>query len=226
MVYRCVAAGCSNTSSSSTTLHKFPKDPELRLEWVKQVLRNRTKWRATNYSYLYSDHFSEDCFEAEASLSAQFGIKRRRKLKPGAIPSIFPRQSQTQESTSRDSAKKRPSQDFDVRPLIVKKPKRSAVEKREHRQVIATAISVHSAFMLIHTIMFQLVLDALQTKHQTDTMAPPVPTGILLEVDMATSSQTPVSRAEDEVTPHVDTAIVDTMEPCDQITHTSTCSNK
>ena len=80
--------------------------------------------------------------------------------------------------------------------------------------------------MLIHTIMFQLVLDALQTRHQTDTMAPPVPTGVSLEVDMATPSQTPVSLAEDEVTPHVDTAIVDTMEPCDQITHTSTCRNK
>ena len=39
MVYKCVAAGCSNTSSSSTTLHKFPKNPELRLEWENKFYR-------------------------------------------------------------------------------------------------------------------------------------------------------------------------------------------
>ena len=38
MVNKCVAAGCSNTSSSSITLFKFPKDPKLRYEWEKQVL--------------------------------------------------------------------------------------------------------------------------------------------------------------------------------------------
>ena len=30
MVNKCVAAGYSNTSSSSITLFKFPKDPKLR----------------------------------------------------------------------------------------------------------------------------------------------------------------------------------------------------
>ena len=41
MVNKCVAAGCSNTSSSSITLFKFPKDPKLRYEWEKQVLCTR-----------------------------------------------------------------------------------------------------------------------------------------------------------------------------------------
>ena len=41
MVNKCVAAGCSNTSSSSITLLKFPKDPKLRYEWEKQVLCTR-----------------------------------------------------------------------------------------------------------------------------------------------------------------------------------------
>ena len=38
MVNKCVAAGYSNTSSSSITLFKFPKDPKLRYEWEKQLL--------------------------------------------------------------------------------------------------------------------------------------------------------------------------------------------
>ena len=42
MVNKCVAAGCSNTSSSSITLLKFPKDPKLRYEWEKQVLCTRS----------------------------------------------------------------------------------------------------------------------------------------------------------------------------------------
>ena len=37
MVNKCVAAGCSNTSSSSITLFKFPKDPKLRYEWEKGI---------------------------------------------------------------------------------------------------------------------------------------------------------------------------------------------
>ena len=41
MVNMCVAAGCSNTSSRSITLFKFPKDPKLRYEWEKQVLCTR-----------------------------------------------------------------------------------------------------------------------------------------------------------------------------------------
>ena len=100
MVYECVAAGCSNSSSSSTTLFKFPKDPQQRLGWERQVLRTRAHWKATDYSFLCSEHFTDDCFEAESSTAAQFGIKKRKKLKPGAIPTIFVRQSDSPGSTS------------------------------------------------------------------------------------------------------------------------------
>ncbi len=85
MVYRCVAAGCSNKSSSHTVLFKFPRDSHMRHEWEKQVLRTRACWKATESSFLCSEHFTDDCFEAESSLTAQFGIKKRKKLRSGAI---------------------------------------------------------------------------------------------------------------------------------------------
>lgn len=132
MVYKCVAAGCSNSSSSSTTLYEFPKDPQLRHEWEKQVQRTRAQWKATKHSHLCSEHFTAECFEAESSLAAGFGIKRRKKLKPGAIPTVFHRQSSSQAAMA---SRKRPApSEGTVQPPGT--TKRTAVEKRERRQVI------------------------------------------------------------------------------------------
>ena len=134
MVYKCDAAGCSNTSSSTITLFKFPKDPKQRQEWEKQVLRTRCQWKANDHSHLCSQHFTADCLEAESTLAGQFGIKRRRRLKPGAIPTIFPRCPASAVADRK-------------RPLLTEEtaaPKRSAVEKRQRRQVflITQKISV------------------------------------------------------------------------------------
>ena len=125
MVYKCAAAGCFNTSSSSTTLFKFPKDPKLRQEWEKQVLRTRCQWKANDHSHLCSQHLTADCFEAESTLAGQFGIKRRRRLKPVTIPTIFSRCS-----ASAVAGRKRPLLTEETAP-----PKRSAVEKRQRQQV-------------------------------------------------------------------------------------------
>ena len=90
MVNRCVAGGCSNTLRPGVSLYKFPKDPVLRKQWEKQVQRTRAKWKATETSFLCSEHFTEDCFEVTAALESQFGIKRHwRRVTPGAIPTVF-----------------------------------------------------------------------------------------------------------------------------------------
>ena len=44
MVHRCVAAGRSNTPTSSISLFKFLKDPVLWVKWVRQVRRTRAQW--------------------------------------------------------------------------------------------------------------------------------------------------------------------------------------
>ena len=88
---RCVAAGCSNTHSDNVSMHKFPQDPELRLKWEKQVQRTREQWSATENSFLCSDHFEADCFEVDSLLAKQMGLKKRKRLKPDAVPTIFVR---------------------------------------------------------------------------------------------------------------------------------------
>ena len=72
------------------SLHKFPKDVSLKHEWENQVQRTRAQWKATEHLHLCSEHFTEDCFEVDSVIAAQFGIKKRKALKPGAVPSIFP----------------------------------------------------------------------------------------------------------------------------------------
>uniref|UniRef100_A0A3B3HLG8 THAP domain-containing protein 1 n=1 Tax=Oryzias latipes TaxID=8090 RepID=A0A3B3HLG8_ORYLA len=92
MPSRCVAAGCSNTSSESVSVYKFPKRETLLKQWTKQVQRTR--------------------------LMKDIGMHVRYKkvLKPNAIPTIFKRSlvatSETETpstSTGRSQYKKRKS---------------------------------------------------------------------------------------------------------------------
>ena len=45
-------------------------------------------------------HFTEDCFEVDSVFASQFGMKKRRRLKPGSVPSIFHQPSTAQVRTS------------------------------------------------------------------------------------------------------------------------------
>ena len=42
---------------------------------------------------LCSRHFTDDCFEPKIALAASFGITKRKKLKPIAVPSLFEKHS-------------------------------------------------------------------------------------------------------------------------------------
>uniref|UniRef100_A0A3P9ILG5 THAP-type domain-containing protein n=1 Tax=Oryzias latipes TaxID=8090 RepID=A0A3P9ILG5_ORYLA len=83
MPSRCVAAGCSNTSSESVSVYKFPKQETLLKQWTKQVQRTRANWVPTASSTLCREHFEADCFEE----TPQY----KKVLKPNAIPTIFKR---------------------------------------------------------------------------------------------------------------------------------------
>ena len=100
MVRCCVAVGCSNTPTSSVNIFKFPKDPVLRAKWVRQVRRSRAQWEATEHSVLCSEQFVGECFEVNAALAQSFGMLKRRRLKEGAIPTIFERRSAERALTS------------------------------------------------------------------------------------------------------------------------------
>ena len=93
MVNRCVVAGCLNTPGEGISLYKFPSNPALLEKWVKQVQRTRAQWTVTKYSFICSEHFTEDSFEVDSTIAATFGIAKKRRLKSDAVPTIFHRPS-------------------------------------------------------------------------------------------------------------------------------------
>lgn len=133
MVKRCVAAGCSNTNADGVSLFKFPKDEKLRAQWIKQVQRFRAEWTCTAYSVLCSEHFSEECFEPASKFAAEFGMKKPRRLKPDAIPSIFSRPSTTPTAGKKREMTETPRSGSVVGESSSKR--RKAYEKRENYRV-------------------------------------------------------------------------------------------
>ena len=146
MVYKCVAAGCSNSTSDKVTIFKFPSDPVLRGKWEKQVQRTRADWKATKHSHLCSEHFTEDSFEVEPTLAAEFGIPKKRRLKPGAVPSIFPRTATA--ASGGQMSIKRPATTTPDSATATKK-RRGAFEKRERARVRLYIVTVAHASELI-----------------------------------------------------------------------------
>jgi len=90
MVY-CRAVGCSNDSrfvskGQGISFHRFPAEDSLSKEWLAKI--SRAGLEVTKDTLLCSVHFEPDCFERD--LRAELlGSKGKRKLKPGAVPTIF-----------------------------------------------------------------------------------------------------------------------------------------
>jgi len=79
---------CSKTYQDGVSLHGFPQDPSLRLEWTRQVQRTCANWPGpTENSLLCSDHFTSDCYEKDRAIAKGFGIEKRLYLKKDAVSS-------------------------------------------------------------------------------------------------------------------------------------------
>uniref|UniRef100_A0A0K2UEI2 THAP domain containing 9 [Myotis lucifugus] n=1 Tax=Lepeophtheirus salmonis TaxID=72036 RepID=A0A0K2UEI2_LEPSM len=84
MVNSCSAVGCKNrgvltTFQQGITFHRFPKNSELKSEWISALRRKNFTPSAS--AVLCSVHFEETDFKSHTT---------RRVLKDGAIPSIIP----------------------------------------------------------------------------------------------------------------------------------------
>ena len=135
MPRHCVAAGCDTTSGMGYSLHSFPKDETVRKRWISAVKRQRSSWSSpSSCSLLCSKHFKEDCFVTEGvRYRDDFGVPALRRLKAGAVPTIFPRSSHHLDGNSSSSTSS-------GRPLS---------ERREQRSVRLQCICTMHAYSYV-----------------------------------------------------------------------------
>ena len=128
MPRRCVAAGCSTKSGEGYSLHEFPRDDGFRAKWTRAVKLQRAGWKGpTAASFLCSKHFEPDCFITEGvHYCDAVGIPAKKRLKPNAIPTIFPKASDGG-SSQPTTAPQRPASE---------RRKRKAVSNKHYNNVI------------------------------------------------------------------------------------------
>ena len=87
---RCVVQFCENSSKTGHSTHLFPKDENLRRQWLKFVQVKRADFlQPTEHSIICGAHFTPECFEDD--FKVKMGIKKtRNQLIPGSVPTIQP----------------------------------------------------------------------------------------------------------------------------------------
>ena len=114
---RCVAYGCSNTSTDGFNLFLFPKDAKYNALWTAEVKKLRKDFaRPSAYSCLCNVHFAKEMFRPSCLLKKEMGIATKMFLLPTALPVIA------------KSNAKRPSSNVD-------KPMQPAAAKRQRHKV-------------------------------------------------------------------------------------------
>ena len=115
MGWKCNVQGCrsgyaplkhedvfADQDSAKISFHKFPTDPDLRDEWLKNM--QRENWEPLPNSHICSLHFKEEDFQIysrdenksrKKPLSWDGDKIKQRKLLPNAIPTIFSNLSST-----------------------------------------------------------------------------------------------------------------------------------
>ena len=144
MVKRCVVQFCSNSNKTGHTMQKFPKDANLKRQWVKFVQVKRADFvEPFEHSVVCNSHFSLDCYEK--SYMVQMGLKKQKQLLLGAVPTI-----QALPEANSSEVKKRPipsadSDDLKVADRTEKRPRRSrALQKLEVNRVSTKSIYVET----------------------------------------------------------------------------------
>ncbi|XP_059367804.1 THAP domain-containing protein 10-like [Carassius carassius] len=108
MVYRCVCAGCKNSSKTGHRVHCFPKDKGIFRSWVQFVKIRRADFSAssvTAYSRIWSAHFKEEDYHSGDAKMVALGLKNEKmaKLIPTAVPSVNPNLSACPVPRSRET---------------------------------------------------------------------------------------------------------------------------
>ena len=87
----CMAYGCNNSVADykrGISFHTLPlNNPDLLKKWLAKLRLENPPIRKS--SRLCSEHFEKDCFERDLRAELMPDVKRRRILKPDAVPTIF-----------------------------------------------------------------------------------------------------------------------------------------
>ena len=68
-------------------MHKFPKDANLRRQWVEFVQVKRANFvEPTEHSVICNIHFSPDCYKKR--FMVEIGLRKQSPLLSGAVPTI------------------------------------------------------------------------------------------------------------------------------------------
>ena len=71
---------------------KFPADPELNLKWrvaIKRFGKKKALWKPSPHSTVCARHFTCDDFKEPTVSYAHLSGRKRRDLRPNAVPSVF-----------------------------------------------------------------------------------------------------------------------------------------
>ena len=90
----CSALYCSNRSQrdgkKGISFHRLPvKRKNLSKQWLIKLGQGQKVLPKVEHLYVWSDHFTEDCFEVDQRHGLLGGKTRKRKKKPDAVPTIF-----------------------------------------------------------------------------------------------------------------------------------------
>ncbi|XP_077499842.1 THAP domain-containing protein 7-like [Amblyomma americanum] len=77
----CCVPQCTNHCRKGTRMYRFPASPNRRKRWLVQVKRDG--WEPTAASRVCAAHFEDGSFE-------QSRLDGLKKLRPGAVPTLFP----------------------------------------------------------------------------------------------------------------------------------------
>ena len=96
----CCVVGCQSGSKADKSpikyaLYRFRQSKWLKKQWIYQI--NRESFTPTASSVVCSKHFAEDAFKPDERSRGR--ERKRRQLKPKAIPTLFLRPSQTSDES-------------------------------------------------------------------------------------------------------------------------------
>ena len=97
----CSLSFCSKRLKDNVSIHKLPKDPQIRKKRFSFVAKTRENLSKLNTVYVCSYHFTEDAYTISPSqfsllASGETDGRFRRTLKRGVVPSIYPSPSEEQ----------------------------------------------------------------------------------------------------------------------------------